>query len=70
MSALVRLNINVNADTASVFNRITTDKGITYTEAVRRALSVYAYINSEVSQGRRLLTTDPDGTNKREVVLL
>ncbi len=69
-SATVRLNVNLNAETAAVLKQLTEERGISFTEAVRRAISVYNYIDGEVRSGRRIQTTNADRSDVREFILM
>ena len=69
-TGIVRLNVNLNAETAAALRKIADDRDISFTEAVRRAISVYDYIDNETKAGRRVQTTDQDRTNVRELVWL
>lgn len=63
-SDLVRLSVNMNQKTADALVELADSKGISYTEAVRRAISVYYYLDNEARKGRRIITSDgrtPDG---------
>lgn len=68
--ALVRLNVNLNKETAAALKDITDKQGISLTEAVRRAIALLKYIDDERTQGRKIQTMDADGKNKRELVLM
>lgn len=67
---LVRLNVNLNAETAEALKEIAEERGISYTEAVRRAISVYKYIDDEVQDGRKVITSDQENKSVKELVLL
>lgn len=67
---LVRLNVNLNAETAEALKEIAEERGISFTEAVRRAISVYKYIDDEVQEGRKVTTSDQENKNVKELVLL
>ena len=67
-SDLVRLNVNLNAETAAALKQIAEDRKISFTEAVRRAISIYNFIDSETQAGRHVQTTDADRKNVRELV--
>jgi hypothetical protein len=71
VSDLVRLNVNLNQETAKALRKIKDDNGIdTITETVRRVISVAHYIYSELAAGRKIQTMDQDGKNVREMVLM
>lgn len=67
---LVRLNVNLNFDTAEALKEIAAERGISFTEAVRRAISVYKYIDDEVQEGRKVITSDKENKNVKELVLM
>lgn len=66
----VRLNVNLNAETAEALRAIADLHDLTFTEAIRRAIAVYDYIDKETFAGRRIQTSDQNGDNARELVLL
>lgn len=68
---LVRLSVNMNEETAQALKELTKKQGLSLTETVRRAIAVYRFIFNEVKDRKRIvLTMNPDGTDKREVVLM
>ncbi|POH60314.1 ribbon-helix-helix protein, CopG family [Arthrobacter glacialis] len=69
-TALVRLNVNLNKETAAALKEIAAKQQISLTEAVRRAVAVLKFIDEEKSQGRKIQTMDSQERNKREVVLM
>ncbi len=42
---VVRLSVNLNPETADTLKRLQARQGLTITEVVRRAISVYAYVS-------------------------
>jgi len=69
-SGVVRLNVNMNAETADALRELAAASSTSVTEIVRRAVSVYKYVASEKSNGRVVLTTDPARNDVKEIVLL
>lgn len=67
---LTRLNVNLNAETADALKEIAEHRGISFTEAVRRAISVYKFIDDETQEGHRIQTVDPERNQVRELVLM
>lgn len=67
---LVRLSVNLNQETADALKEIAADSGVSLTEAVRRAISVYKFVDDEREAGRRVQTVDPKGGAVRELVLV
>lgn len=50
-----RLNINVNDETATALQELAAKRGTTLTEVVRRAVSVYKFVEDEVVDGDKTL---------------
>lgn len=69
-TALVRLNVNLNKETAAALKEIAEKQGISLTEAVRRAIALLKFIDEEQAEGRKIQTMEGDGKNKRELVLM
>ena len=67
---ITRLNVNLNAETADALKEIAEHRGISFTEAVRRAISVYKFIDDETQEGHRIQTVDPERNQVRELVLM
>jgi hypothetical protein len=70
--AIVRLSINLAPDVAAVLNNLAERKQITVTEAVRRAIAVWNFFETERVIGNRIAIIEdgPTGERIREVVLL
>lgn len=69
MSAFTRLSVNMNAETTEQLRRFALDKGLTYTEAVRRAVAIAAFIEGEYAAGRRIQSIDEAANRVSELVL-
>ncbi len=67
---LVRLSVNMNPETAAALKNFASKKHLSYTEAVRRAIAIAAYIEDEVEEGRKIQTVDPTRNEVRELVLV
>lgn len=67
---LVRLSVNMNAETAEALKQIADERGLSYTEAVRRAISITKFIEDELEEGRRIQTVDADRKDVRELILM
>ncbi len=63
-----RLTVNINAETRAALGDITARRGITWTEAVRRAVAVYKLFEDETAAGNTIRIAG--GGDAREVVLL
>lgn len=69
-TALVRLNVNLNRETADALKAIADKEKISLTEAVRRAIAVLKFVEEEQARGRRIQTMEQDGKDKRELILM
>ena len=58
---ITRLSVNLNKETAEALKDITKDQSISATEAIRRAISVYAYLLEEEDKGNEILVAHQDG---------
>jgi len=70
MSDLVRLNVNLNKETAAALKEIADERGISLTEAIRRAVSVLKFVSDEQAAGRKIQAMEQDGSDKRELVMM
>lgn len=66
----VRLNVNLNQETADALKQVAAKESISLTEAVRRAIALLKFVEEEQSRGRRIQTMDKEGKDKRELVLM
>ena len=68
----VRLSVNLAADAASVLKRWAAQKDISITEAIRRAIAVWNFVESERAKGNRLAVIEHAGGQERvrEIVLV
>lgn len=67
---VTRLSVNLNTETAGALKDMAGAKNLTYTETVRRAISVYKFLLDESTAGREIRVQDKDGQNPREVLFL
>lgn len=65
-----RLNVNINARTAEELRRVARRDGITYTEAVRRAVELLAFVVDERDAGHAIQVYDPGKDKTRELITL
>jgi hypothetical protein len=54
----VRLSVNINAETSAFLREYAARKGVTITEAVRRAVAVLKFVTDETDAGNRLVAGD------------
>jgi hypothetical protein len=66
---LVRLSVNLNEDTAAALKEAAENDGITATEVVRRAISLYKLARDEAAAGNRLQIKRRDGKVSDLVIL-
>lgn len=69
-TGIVRLNVNLNAETADTLKKISEEHNLSLTEVVRRAISLYNFIEEETERGHRIQTVSPDKGEVRELVLM
>jgi hypothetical protein len=62
----VRLNVNINDETEAALKEMALKRGTTVTEIVRRAVSVYKYVDEEVlDEGKTMQFVDSEGDIKK-----
>lgn len=64
----VRLNINIGDKVAEALRRVAEEKDISITEAVRRAISVWVWVEGETAAGRSMAVLSEDGETVRQVM--
>ncbi|WP_405717255.1 ribbon-helix-helix protein, CopG family [Streptomyces sp. NBC_01537] len=64
-----RLSVNLNDEAARALKENSDRRGISITEAVRRAIAVYDFIERETAAGNRIQVVDPEG-RVRELLLV
>lgn len=66
-----RLNININDETANTLKDLAQDRGTSVTEIVRRAVSVYAYVEDQLSdRSKELQIFDRSNDETTKLALL
>jgi predicted transcriptional regulator len=70
MSEVVRLSVNLSQETAAALKNLANDQGLSMTEVMRRAISIYKFVIDERDAGRKIHTMDADGRNVREMVMM
>jgi phosphoribosylcarboxyaminoimidazole (NCAIR) mutase len=66
-SATIRLSVNLSQDAADALKSITARRGITITQAIRRAISTQYYIEEALDEGARIVISGP-GDATRELL--
>ncbi|MFI7166900.1 ribbon-helix-helix protein, CopG family [Rhodococcus erythropolis] len=67
----VRLSVNLNDEVAEALKDIAEKRGLTATEAVRRAIAWYKFIDDEVVEGgRKIQLVDPKTDKVSEVAVV
>ncbi|MGL5829447.1 MAG: ribbon-helix-helix protein, CopG family [Angustibacter sp.] len=51
----VRLSVNINDETEAALKELAAKKGTTVTEIVRRAVSVYKFVDEQTGDGQKTL---------------
>lgn len=63
-----RLNINISAEEASILTRMSEEQGTSVTNVVRRAISIYEYLDANLADKEHVLQIRD--TKKGEVTTL
>jgi hypothetical protein len=61
------LSVNINEETADALLTIAEQKNISVTEAVARAINLAAFLDKEMSSGRRLFVMNKNGRKGKEL---
>jgi hypothetical protein len=69
-TGMVRLNVNLNAETADTLKKLSDERGLSLTELLRRAIAVYNFIDEETHKGNRIQTSSPEKSEVRELILM
>jgi len=69
---VVRLSVNLAWDVADALKSLSTNQGVTVTEGVRRAVSLWSLISSERAKGHKVMIVEGEGDKAkfRELILL
>lgn len=65
-----RLSVNINDETAEALRALSDRRDVSITEIVRRAVSVYKFIDDRTQEGRRISTTDKSGKDVEFLAIL
>lgn len=65
----VRLSVNLSVKSAESITDLMDRKDVKLTEAVRRAIAVWKFVEDEVAAGNQLAVVEPDGTVRRLTLL-
>lgn len=68
MADYTRLTVNINNETRDALREISVRRGISYTEAIRRAVAVYKLIEDETASGSTIQIDDGDSI--RRIILV
>jgi predicted transcriptional regulator len=59
-STTIRLSVNLTPEIAESLRSISNRRGITLTEAIRRAISTQLFVEDALDQGAKILISEPD----------
>lgn len=62
---MTRLNININDTTAEELRLLKEEKGISVTELIRNAVSLYSFLEQEKREGRKIETVSSKGKDRK-----
>lgn len=69
MPPVQRLSVNINEESAEFLRRLTQAKGITTTEAVRRAIGLLRFFEDAADRGNDILVRDAQGNYQKLVTI-
>lgn len=69
-SDLVRLNVNLNKETAAALKELAERQDVSLTETIRRAIAVLKFVSDQQISGRKIQAMNQDGSDKQELVLM
>lgn len=67
---LTRLSVNMNPETTEALRKYAAAHDVNITEAVRRAISLLAFMDEAKRNGEHVMTLSADRRTQREVVWL
>lgn len=67
---LVRLSVNLSPDAADVLKEYAKRKGVSITEAVRRAIGVLKFLDETQNRGASVTVSDDSGSEKEVIFLV
>lgn len=70
MKTMPRMTITLPNDSAEALRAEAEEMGVSQSEVIRRALGYHRFLLDEVRAGRKIHTTNSDGGDRRDVVIL
>jgi hypothetical protein len=69
---LTRLSVNLNAETSAALRSYADQRGLSFTESIRRMIAITNWIQDEMDAGRTVCSVEVEQgeTRMRELVLL
>ena len=64
-----KYTIEIGAEADRQLGRVSSEKGTSKAEIMRRALATYVYLSDETVQGNKVAIKDKNRQNERELVL-
>jgi ribbon-helix-helix CopG family protein len=68
-NCFVRLSVNLSFEMAEIFKELIERKGLSISEGMRRAITVWKFLEDEQALGNQIAVVEPD-ESVRKVVLL
>lgn len=65
MSDYQRLSVNINDEAAQILRTVTKERGISTTEAIRRAIGLLGFFEDARHNRTKVYTEDQDGNRSR-----
>jgi len=63
-----RLSVNINSESAEILRTVTSERQITATEAIRRAIGLLGFFEAARKNGLKIVTEDAHGGNRSSIV--
>ncbi|GAA1516636.1 hypothetical protein GCM10009677_57410 [Sphaerisporangium rubeum] len=68
-SRFVRLSVNLSPDIARTFKGLIDRKGLSITEGIRRAITIWGFVEEQIAQGNDLAVIESDGKPRKILIL-
>ena len=66
----MRLSVNINPEIAGVLKKLSEEQGVTLTEVIRRAISLYAVLEDKRKEGKVIEVFDPRRETIQELIFV
>lgn len=67
---ITRLSVNINADAARALKSVAARRQISITEAIRRAIAIYKFVEDESARGNTIQVVNSSDKTVRELLMV